>query len=435
MTADRIRSSLVTAYMVLFFGYLFLPLIIMTAATFNTSRFPTVAPWMGFTLDWFTVLWNDRAMWTALWTSFLIGVGVIVLAVRSGFGGAAAVPPAQQSADGALRRDGLAVADSGRHHRHLDVGVLGSLAGRQGRHLPDRDRPIQLHRGLCDAPVHGSAATLHLTLEEAALDLGASHLQVFRRITLPYLMPAILSAAFIAFLQSFENYNTTIFVRGLDTTLTVYIASKVRTGLTPAVNALSVIMIGLTILGAFVYELARRRELARHESAKRRAVQADMALAGSALVTAWRAPTGAPAARSAERRSRPTSTSLITRALAGLPVTPHQSTTVMPQRPSHGLDLHVDVPALEQLGLQQPGDDAGIVQRRADACRISSRVEAFEEIEQAGHGRPAAAGRARESPRSARGRLSALWVTSSGIITIGTPRANTSARPRGRHRC
>jgi spermidine/putrescine transport system permease protein len=72
-------------------------------------------------------------------------------------------------------------------------------------------------------------------------------------------------------------------VRGLDTTLTVYIASKVRTGLTPAVNALSVIMIGLTILGAFVYELARRRELARQESAKRRAVQADMALAGSAL--------------------------------------------------------------------------------------------------------------------------------------------------------
>jgi spermidine/putrescine transport system permease protein len=97
-------------------------------------------------------------------------------------------------------------------------------------------------------------------LEEAALDLGATHLQVFRRITLPYLMPAILSAAFIAFLQSFENYNTTIFVRGLDTTLTVYIASKVRTGLTPAVNALSVILIVLTVAGAVFYELIRRRK-------------------------------------------------------------------------------------------------------------------------------------------------------------------------------
>ena len=100
-----------------------------------------------------------------------------------------------------------------------------------------------------------------LTLEEAALDLGASHLQVFRRITLPYLMPAILSAAFIAFLQSFENYNTTIFVRGLDTTLTVYIASKVRTGLTPAVNALALIIIAVTIIGAVAWEIARSRQV------------------------------------------------------------------------------------------------------------------------------------------------------------------------------
>ena len=104
-------------------------------------------------------------------------------------------------------------------------------------------------------------------LEEAALDLGATHGQVFRRITLPYLMPAILSAALLAFLQSFENYNTTLFVRGLDTTLTVYIATKVRTGLTPAVNALSLVLIALTILGAVVYEILRRREARRQAGA------------------------------------------------------------------------------------------------------------------------------------------------------------------------
>src|SRR3546814_2814468 len=74
------------------------------------------------------------------------------------------------------------------------------------------------------------------SLEEAALDLGASHLQAFRRITLPYLRPSLLAASVLAFLQSFENYNTTLFVRGVDTTLTIYIASKVRTGVTPAVD-------------------------------------------------------------------------------------------------------------------------------------------------------------------------------------------------------
>ena len=69
----------------------------------------------------------------------------------------------------------------------------------------------------------------------------------------------MLAAAFIAFLQSFENYNTTLFVRGFDTPLTVYIASKVRTGVTPAVNALGLILIALTILGAVIWELNRRR--------------------------------------------------------------------------------------------------------------------------------------------------------------------------------
>ena len=99
------------------------------------------------------------------------------------------------------------------------------------------------------------------TLENAALSLGATQWQTFRRILLPYLKPAIISAAGIAFLQSFENYNTTLFVKGYDTTLTVYIASKVRTGLTPAVNALGLVMISVTDLLAIVYEVKRRREM------------------------------------------------------------------------------------------------------------------------------------------------------------------------------
>jgi spermidine/putrescine transport system permease protein len=68
------------------------------------------------------------------------------------------------------------------------------------------------------------------------------------------------TASVIAFLQSFENYNTTLFVRGFDTTLTVYIATKVRTGLTPAVNALGLIMILVTVVLAVAYEVLRRRE-------------------------------------------------------------------------------------------------------------------------------------------------------------------------------
>src|SRR5690606_32032431 len=96
-------------------------------------------------------------------------------------------------------------------------------------------------------------------LEEAALSLGATHLQAFRRVTLPYLAPSLYAGAFIAFLQSFENYNTTLFVRGLQETLTIYIASKVRTGVTPAVNALGLILVVATVAAAVAYEVLRRR--------------------------------------------------------------------------------------------------------------------------------------------------------------------------------
>jgi spermidine/putrescine transport system permease protein len=123
------------------------------------------------------------------------------------------------------------------------------------------------------------------SLEEAGLDLGASHLQVFRRILLPHLWPSILTASVLAFLQSFENYNTSLFVRGLDDLLTVYIASKVRTGLTPAVNALGLILILLTIAAAVVYEVLRRRE-ARKAAAARALEETEAPMRALALARA-----------------------------------------------------------------------------------------------------------------------------------------------------
>jgi spermidine/putrescine transport system permease protein len=67
-------------------------------------------------------------------------------------------------------------------------------------------------------------------LEEAALDLGANHGQVLRRILLPHLYPAIAAAAAIAFFQSIENFNVTLFTKANETTLTVYVFSQVRSG-------------------------------------------------------------------------------------------------------------------------------------------------------------------------------------------------------------
>jgi spermidine/putrescine transport system permease protein len=96
--------------------------------------------------------------------------------------------------------------------------------------------------------------------EEAALDLGATHVQTFRKILLPFLKPAIGSAAILGFLASFENYNTTVFTIVSESTLTTVLASKVRYGITPSISALAVIIICITLFGAIMFEILKRRE-------------------------------------------------------------------------------------------------------------------------------------------------------------------------------
>ena len=277
MSAQRIADVFTRAYLGVFFLYLFMPLIVMGTATFNVSRFPTVTPWQGTTLKWFSALAADNQMWNALWTSFAVGVGVVLVAVPIGVAAA------------------LFLADLQTRAKTFIYGVMVSPLLTPGVIIGISTlifwRPYGVTGGLLLMILAQSsfiAAYVMLmvmarmqrfdrTLEEAALDLGATHLQTFRRVTLPFLRPSILAGCLIAFLQSFENYNTTIFVRGFDTTLTVYIASKVRTGVTPAVNALGLILIAVTVLAAIAYEERRRREAAAAAAAAARDRAADEA--------------------------------------------------------------------------------------------------------------------------------------------------------------
>ena len=81
-----------------------------------------------------------------------------------------------------------------------------------------------------------------VTLEEAAYNLGASRAAVFTTITLPYLQPALIGAAAISFLMSFENFNTTLMLVGSDAPLTVMMYGRMREGATPVLNAVSLFL-------------------------------------------------------------------------------------------------------------------------------------------------------------------------------------------------
>lgn len=273
MIQGRIQKFLVIGFVALFFVYLFGPLIVMGLTAFNTSGFPRVSPWDCFTVEWFDALMQDTRLVTGVRNSLFIGIGVVLLAVPIGLAGALMlmqigprlrpwlytvtispilVPGVVLGISTLLFWDRIGLMFGAGEDTIFYDGVFLTIVG-QATFISAYAMLIFIARLQRFDPA----------LEEAALDLGASHTQTFRKILLPFLRPAIGSAAVLAFLASFENYNTTIFTIVSSSTLTTVLASKVRYGIDPSISALAVSIVFLTLVGAVIYEISKRRETRR----------------------------------------------------------------------------------------------------------------------------------------------------------------------------
>lgn len=251
--------ALITLYMVVFLLYLLLPLLIMGGAALNDSRFPSVYPWVGFTSRWFVDLFNDTRMWRAVLNTALVASAVVILSVPLGTAGAILIGGIHPKFRSWLY--GMMVAP---------ILTPGAVIGISTLLFWNKfSIPAGLHLSVLGQVSYIAAYSMLLVLarlqsfdrglEEAALDLGASHSQVVRRILLPHLYPALIAAAIIGFFQSVENFNVTLFTRGNSDTLTVYVFGRVRSGITPTINALALILILTTLAGVLTYEVLRRR--------------------------------------------------------------------------------------------------------------------------------------------------------------------------------
>lgn len=260
---------LVAAFCAFFFAYLFGPLVIMVITAFNSAEYPRIAPWDCFTTDWFRRFGRDTLLLQGLANSFVIGIGVVLLALPIGLAAALAlseVGPRLRSALYALFIvpillpgvvigiatllfwGRLAAAVGLGHDTFLYDGIFLTILGQTCFVAAYAMLVFTARLQRFDA-----------TLTEAALDLGASPGQAFRRILLPFLRPAIGSAAVLAFLASMENYNTTVFTIVSESTFTTVLASKVRFGIDPSISAIAVIIIAVTLVGAIVHEAHLRR--------------------------------------------------------------------------------------------------------------------------------------------------------------------------------
>ena len=288
MRQRLVGRAVLATYLVGFFGFLFAPVLVIAATAFNASGYPQVLPFRGPTLHWFASLAADQEMLYGLGNSLRIGVLVVLLSVPLGLAGAIVMRQIHARARGlyylvvvapvltpgiiigiatVVFWRGIATATG---LRFLYDGVLLTVLGQSS-----------FIAAYCMLIVLARLERFDTALAEAARDLGASQAQVFRHVLLPFLRPALLSASVVAFLASFENYNTTTFAILADKTLVTVLAGRVRQGLTPAVSALAVAIVLATLAGAALYELASRREdgrrRARREQA-RRAERAELAL-------------------------------------------------------------------------------------------------------------------------------------------------------------
>lgn len=251
-----------TVYVVAFFAFLFLPLAVVAVFAFNDAPYPA-PPWRGFTFDWFVGsaqsarrgLFADTALLGSLWTSVVVACWVTVLAVGVGTANAFLIERTQFRGKQALSL--LMLAPLVIPGVILGISIL-ALASRVANLADDLwGLELTFLRPGLPLVVLGqfsyivSIATLTITarlkrfdttLEEAAYNLGASRAAVLRTITLPYLQPALIGAAAISFLMSFENFNTTLMLVGSDAPLTVMMYGRMREGATPVLNAVSLFL-------------------------------------------------------------------------------------------------------------------------------------------------------------------------------------------------
>ncbi|MBS1107213.1 MAG: transporter permease [Deltaproteobacteria bacterium] len=244
-----------TGFVMLFF---YLPIAVLVLFSFNQSKLNIV--WTGFTLDWYSSLWRDTALIRALQNSLIVAVFTTLISLVLGTAGAWLLYRYRYRAASVLET--LAFLPMIVPEVILGVSLL-ILFVTIGLRLGYTTIVIS-HVTFCFpfvmASVQARLAGLDPALEEAALDLGATPLQAFTKVLVPYLMPAIVSGGLMSFTLSLDELIVTYFTASAGTrTLPLEIFGRVKKGLDPSLNAISTVFIVFTVIALLITEVVRRR--------------------------------------------------------------------------------------------------------------------------------------------------------------------------------
>jgi spermidine/putrescine transport system permease protein/putrescine transport system permease protein len=270
------------------YAFLFLPIIVMAIFAFNKpsaaalssfhgsnvcslppAQVGNISVWNGFTTCWFSAGLHDPTYIPAIVVSLQIAAEAAVISTVLGLCAALALArmkPRFRAPFDALVYLTLVVPE-------IVIAVASLIFFVQARHyfhaFPSLGRVTIL---IGQVVFNASVAMLIIrarfvgmgdTLEEAAYDLGSGPLATFRQVTLPRLLPAIVAATLLSFTFSFDDYVVPAFTNGTTNTWPIVLYSAVRFGLTPAVNALATIMLGVTVAAVVITAVILRRSRVR----------------------------------------------------------------------------------------------------------------------------------------------------------------------------
>jgi spermidine/putrescine transport system permease protein len=247
------------AWTIFFFVFLYLPIVVLIFYSFNSNRM--VMNWGGFGLDWYLKAFHNDDIQQAVWNSLIVATVATVFATAIATIGALVLARGGNFRGKTLSL-GLITLPLMVPEIVTAVAVLiffSAIGMNWGL-----GNVIIAHVTFCIPfafmPIRARLEGMDTSLEQAARDLYASEWETFRFVTVPLLMPGIVAGAMLSFVISMDDFIITLMVGGAgSTTLPVYIYSMIRRGLTPEINAVSTVLLLVSIAIVTAYWIVSKK--------------------------------------------------------------------------------------------------------------------------------------------------------------------------------
>lgn len=245
-------------YLAILLLVMYLPVIVVVIYSFNSSKISTV--WGGVSLIWYEKLFQNSVLLDTLKNSLILGVVSCGISAVIGTVGAVGMVRSRFRLQRVLENVVLLPIMIPEIILGMAFLAVFSMLGLRFGMMT----LVIAHTAFCVPyifmTVKGSLAGMDPAIADAARDLGASDIRAFWDITLPLITPAILSGSFLAFAMSLDDVVISFFVTGPETnTLPIKIYSQLKMGVTPEINALCTVMLGVTFVVMILYSIFQRK--------------------------------------------------------------------------------------------------------------------------------------------------------------------------------